>query len=191
MRIVSAYVYAIAAIKLLGVPLAVACFRRLWKNPSLRFLLLLELAFVVLFATGVDAETGYIVPQWPWRIWSIANPVLYCFPIIAAAELGGSVAWPKLPAMRLNWTYPAVALLAVLLLSVQCQVLQNGRTLEAAVQSLKSTVLQSGARDAVVTWEGSRNIYPYYLRSAPYLLFSDPDMLARNLLFVTDWHAQP
>ena len=62
------------------------------------------------------------------------------------------------------------------------QLLQKGRNLQAAFQAVKNTVLQSGARDAVVTWEGSTNIYPFYLRSAPFLLFSDPDGRSGNHL---------
>jgi len=34
-------------------------------------------------------------------------------------------------------------------------------------------VQSGGAPTALVTWEGSANINPFYLRSAPYLLFSD------------------
>jgi hypothetical protein len=189
--VVIAYVNTIAAIKMAGALLAVVAFRRLWRNQSLRFLLLLELAFVALFATGVDAATGYIVPQWPWRIWSIANPILYSFAAIAAAELAATIPWLKLPAPGRNWTYAALAGLTVLLASVQFQLFQEGRTLQAAFQVIKNTVLQSGAHDAVVTWAGSNNISPFFLRSAPYLLFSDSDMLERKLLFVTDWHVQP
>lgn len=189
--VVTAYVNAIALVKLIGAALAVAAFRRLWREPRLRFLLLLEVVWVAGFATAVDLEMGYTVPQWPWRIWSIANPLLYSFPAIAAAELTGSFSWPKFPTLGRKGTYAALAGLAVLLFCVQYQLLEKGRNLQAAFQSVKSTVLQSGARDAVVTWADSANINPYFLRSAPYLLFSDPDMLARHLLFVTDWHVQP
>src|SRR5205814_4392666 len=121
-------------------------------------------------------------------IWSIGYPLLYSFTGIAAAELAASVPWAKLPALGRTATYAALAALTVLLLAVQNQVLQKGRNLQAAFQAVKTTVLHSGAHDAVVTWANSVNINPFFLRSAPYLLFSDPDMLARNLLFVTDWH---
>jgi len=152
------------------------------------------------FVTAVDQPAGFIVPQWPWRIWSIANPLLYSFPIIAAAELwrshieprpSGSGVFAKLSALGRAPLYAAIAGITVLLLAVQFQLLEKGRALQTAFQSVKTTVLKSGAHDSVVTWEGSANIFPFFLRSAPYLLFSDPDMLARNLTFVTDWHVQP
>jgi hypothetical protein len=56
---------------------------------------------------------------------------------------------------------------------------------------MKTTILRSGARDAVVSWTATENINPYYLRCAPFLLFSDPDILERKLLFITGWHFQP
>lgn len=187
--LVSAYVNAIAAIKLLGGLLGIACFRRLWRNPSLRFLLVMNLAFLGMFVTGVDVIAGWIVAQWPWRIWSIANPLLYSFGVIAAAELAGSVQWPKLPMPRWNWAYPVLAALTVVLLAAQNQLLSKGRMVQSTLQDLKATVIQSGAHDAVVTWSGERNIYPYFLRCVPTLLFSDPDMIARNLTIVMDLKA--
>jgi hypothetical protein len=186
--LVSAYVNAIAAVKLLGGLLGIVLFRRLWRNPSLRVLLVLNLAFLGMFVTGVDVIYGWIIAQWPWRIWSIANPLLYSFGVIAVAELVGTVEWPKLLAPNWNWAYPVLAALTVVLLAAQNQLLSKGRMVQSTLQDLKTTVIQSGAHDALVTWSGAKNINPYFLRSVPYLMFSDPDMIARNLMFVADWH---
>jgi hypothetical protein len=188
MPVVSAYVHVIAAIKLIGALLAAAGFTRLWSVPRLRFLLLLEIAWVALYATATDADSGYVVAQWPWRILSIGNPLLYCFPVIAAAELATGLNWPKLSIPGRPIVYAMLAALTAILLWFQFELLRKGRDLEAAFQSVKATVLASGAHDAVVTWDSDQNIHPYYLRCAPFLLIPDRDLLARKLLFVSGWH---
>jgi hypothetical protein len=185
--LVSAYVNTIAAIKLLGGLLGVVFFRRLWRNESLRLLLVLNLAFLAMFATGVDVTYNWIIAQWPWRIWSITNPLLYSFGVIAAVEIAGGLKWPKMPEIRWNWAYPVLGVLAVVLLAAQSQLFAKGRMVESARRDLRATVIQSGAHDALVTWSGANNIEPYFLRSVPFLMFSDPDLIARNLLFATDW----
>jgi len=34
-------------------------------------------------------------------------------------------------------------------------------------------------------------VQPYYLRSVPFLLFSDREIVARNIVLFTEWHIQP
>ncbi|MEO8595549.1 MAG: hypothetical protein ABI759_19680 [Candidatus Solibacter sp.] len=185
--LVSAYANAIAALKLLGALLSVIYFQRLWSRPRLRLLLALNLAFLAMFATGVDVQNGWILAQWPWRVWSVTNPLMYSFAIIAAVELGSTLKLPKLE-IRANWALPAMAVLVVLLATVQYQIFAKGRMIQSTLDHLKATVAASGIHNALVSWNGAKNINPYFLRSVPYLMFSDPDMIARNLIFVADWH---
>jgi hypothetical protein len=72
---------------------------------------------------------------------------------------------------------------------VERPILKLGSTVEKNYYHLRSVILKSGISDAVLMTSDVR-IAPWYLRSIPFLIFSDKEIIGRRLLMVTEWHLQ-
>jgi hypothetical protein len=168
LRVLNGYVYFVAAVKTVGALAAVLLFRRFRKNRALRLLLALEVAFLGMYL--IFAEK--VVPEWPYRILSVTHPVTFSFGVIALAEACALIRWPEslrrfaAAAWRPSMGYAALAAIGIYLSAAQVQLMARGRVLESAYRNLKFTVMNSGARDAVLTIEGLDNVQPHYLRAA-------------------------
>lgn len=167
----------------------------LWRERTggwRRMLATLNTAIGIIYLFSWEAPDTPI-PEWPQRILTLYAPFTF---------LGGFVGWTYIYALwrrrsapekstfvpRLAWLLPPALL--VYLVVVQTPVLALGSTIAAHYHKVRDGILQSKLSNAYIVVSGMDNVRPFYLRSIPFLLFSDRDLIARHLTFATEWHFQ-
>lgn len=157
----------------------------------LRMLATLNTAVGLMYLFSRDLPDGPI-PEWPQRILTLYAPVTYLAGFAGIVQLIGRF---RAPLVAPGWSPPKSAWLvppALLLLAVAAQapVLRLGDEVARNVAKVRSEVLASGVTNAYVVVAGVDGIRPFYLRCVPFMLFSDPELIARNVLVGTEWHFQ-
>ena len=159
--------------------------------PALRMLALLNTGVFVLYLFSRDST---LISMWPQRILTFHSYLTYvCGVALPLALLQNWQARRKTdrPVSSRPWLSPALEGAALLfLIAVQLPLMSLGRVVEENFQHAKQQLLESGVRDAILITKVV-NVQPFFVRSVPFLLFSDPDIIRRHLLIFTEWHAQP
>jgi len=158
-------------------------------KPALRMLATLNTVVLGLYLLSNENS---VIAMWPQRILSIHSSVIYVAGVAGPIYLGQRYA----RARRTNSLFPIpgaalkpviLSLFVVWLLAAAIPILQLGRTVEANYSHLRNMLFASGVTNAVLV-TSDLEIEPFYLRSIPFLLFSDPEVIKRRLFFVTEWH---
>ena len=186
----SLYLLLMAGVRLVGFAVSPVVAWRARKSPGVRGLALLNTVIGVLYFTSNQHEI--VIPEWPQRILTFWSPFTFAAGIVGPLFLFRE-RWPaRLGAdarvSPVAWTLPA--LIVVVVTVVQVPVLQRSAGVERGFQQAKAALLGSPATNAVVVVAGVDDLTPFYLRGVPFLLFSDPEIIARGLLVSTEWHFQ-
>jgi tetratricopeptide (TPR) repeat protein len=184
------YFWFLGAVHLLGFLTApvVAVVAR--DNRPLRLLATLHCAVAAVYLCSVQNDA--VIPGWPWRILTLHNALLYLAGVACPLYLirrgrPALLAWTtNLP--RAAWAAPILAATAVFL--IQIPLLRLGDAVGRGYERTRASILQSGIANAFVVVTDIDAIQPFYLRCVPFLLFSDPQLVARNLILYTEWHIQ-
>lgn len=158
---------------------------------ALRMLGVLVSAVAVLYFSASEAA-GNPVPEWPQRILAVHSPFTFLAgfagPIFLLARLRARrrLALPAPAALR--WVAPPVLLAWAV--AAQVPILALSESVRRNHESLRERLVQSGIRDAYVVFSDIEDIQPFCLRVLPFLLFSDPEIVGRNLICATEWHHQ-
>jgi|GEM_PF-2739116 len=168
----------------------VACYAR--ESRPLRMLALLTTGVAVLYFIGRDVPAAPI-PQWPQRILTFYSPFTFLAGIVGPAYLIRRF-WP--PRLRVGdrwgkvgWIVP-LAILGCLAL-VQLPVFRLGENIRKSYEATRAEILRSPVKNAFLVVSNVDSIRPFYLRCIPFLLFSDPEIVARRITIFTEWHFQP
>lgn len=166
-----------------------------WKSrerPALRFLAALNLAVGLMYFFSTDRPEN-AVPQWPQRILTFHSAITFVGGFAGLVWLVRST--PLLHAVMrrtpLVVRTAAVAGILVMTVAAQAPILRLGEDVRRNLDAIRSGLVASGLRNAFVVVSDVNSIEPFYLRILPFLLFSDPALVERNLLFFTEWHHQP
>jgi hypothetical protein len=160
------------------------------ESRALRMLAALNSVVALIYLCS--RQNDFMIPGWPWRILTFYSPFLFVAGIAAPAYLirRWRPAWLRVmhrPA-KAAWAVPVavVGLLAV----AQIPVLGLGGQVGRSYERTRGQILQSGVANAFVVITDIDAIQPFYLRSVPFLLFGDPQIVARNVHLFTEWHIQ-
>ncbi len=160
------------------------------EHRPLRFLATLNSAVAVLYLCSASNDT--LIPGWPWRILTFHSALTYlagvACPLYLVRRLRPSLLGWTVEPPRAFWALPALAAVAVFL--IQIPLLRLGNNIARSVEQTRASLLKSGITNAFVVVTDVDAIQPFYLRCVPFLLFSDPQLVARNLLLFTEWHVQ-
>jgi hypothetical protein len=184
------YFWLLGAVHLLGFLASpvVAVIAR--DNRPLRLLATLNSAVALVYLCSVSNDA--VIPGWPWRILTFHNALLYLAGVACPLYLirrwrPSWLAWSISPP-RVVWALPILAAGALFL--IQIPLLRFGDAIGRGYERTRASILQSGISNGFVVVADIDAIQPFYLRSVPFLLFSDPQLVARNLLLYTEWHIQ-
>lgn len=174
------------ALGFLAAPAALVLAR---DDRPVRFLAALTTAIALLYFSARD---NAVISEWPQRVLSFHNAITFVAGLVLPAFLlRRRDPGPAPLAARAS---PAAMAAATALLAgavwVQAPVLRLGREIERNYVALKQGILKTDFANAFVVMAGVENIRPFYLRAVPFLLFSDRELVARNLVFFTEWHVQ-
>ncbi|MBM3855248.1 MAG: hypothetical protein FJ399_19190, partial [Verrucomicrobia bacterium] len=184
------YFLALGAIHLAGLVASpvVAVVAR--ESRSLRMLAALNTVVAVLYLCS--RQNDFMIPGWPWRILTFYSPFLFVAGIAGPAYLirRWQPAWLRVMSQpsKAAWAVP-VAVIG-LLAAVQIPILRLDGQVGRSYERTRAQILQSGIANAFVVITEIDAIQPFYLRCVPFLLFSDPQVVARNLHLYTEWHIQ-
>jgi hypothetical protein len=157
-------------------------------NPKVRLLASLTIGVEVIYLLSAD---NTIVTSWPQRILTFYSAFTFTAGIVLPCYLVQR--WPRAPAIAAPrtalWLIPAAVLVAVI--AVQVPILRLGRSIGASLAGLRDAIIQTGLTNAFIVFSNVDSIQPFYQRAVPFLLFSDPALVNRNLIFFTEWHVQP
>jgi len=198
-----AYLIALGIIHLGGFLMSpvVACLAK--ESKWLRGLAALNMVVALLYLLSRDSPTA-LISQWPQRILTFYSPVTFlagfACPVYLLARFRRGLAANETDAASRRvaatkrgvdtastFLIPSVAIL-VLLVLVQIPILRLGREIPRNLDRVRSSILKTSAANAYVVAANVDAIRPFYLRCVPFLLFSDPEIVARNLLIHTEWH---
>jgi hypothetical protein len=144
------------------------------------------------FALYLFSRENSVISLWPQRILTFHACVTYLAGVATPWYLWKT--WRRSPSAAppaRPWLLPvAEGAALVFLLAVQIPVFRLGPALEANYRSAKQALFATGLRDAVLV-SRIANIEPFFVRAVPFLLFSDPEVIERQLLISTEWHTQP
>jgi Tfp pilus assembly protein PilF len=164
-----------------------------WKarDKPLQFLAVLISAVAVMYFTAAENSP---LTQWPQRILTLYVPFTFvagiAFPWRLISERRQKNVEPVSSTPDgARWLAPALVLGFVL--AVQIPILRYGAVVRDNFVRLRDGLVQTGLRNTFIVFCNVDVIRPYYLRGVPFLLFSDPEMVRRNNIFFTEWHAQP
>lgn len=154
--------------------------------------LIAVLTCVVALLNLCSVKNDAVIPGWPWRILTFHNALLYLSGLACPLYLirrwrPAWLRWTVSPP-RFAWSLPLGAARALLLM--QIPLLRLGDTIGRDYERTRASLLRSGVSNAFVVVTDIDGIKPFYLRCVPFLLFSDPQIVARNLLLYTEWHIQ-
>ena len=184
------YFALLGAIHLLGFVASPVVVVLAQKAPALRLLAALNTVVAALYFCSVQNE--FVIPGWPWRILTFHSPLLFVAGV--ACPLFLLRRWQ--PALLLRVATPRPALWAVpvgiagLMFIIQVPLLRLGENVGRSYERTRTSMLQSGVANAFGVVADIDNIEPFYLRCVPFLLCSDPQLLARNVHLFTEWHIQ-
>ena len=161
-------------------------------KPALRMLSTINAITLILYLLADDNTT--VISVWPQRILTFYSGVTYLAGAIGACALMKRIRLPVNSLSFLNQPFAfkllPLALLSAFIILVQVPILRLGRNVGTNANSLREMILATGVHDALLV-TGKTEIYPDYLRASPFLLFGDPQLIKRNILFFTEWHHQP
>jgi tetratricopeptide (TPR) repeat protein len=161
-----------------------------WRTKGvgwLRLIATLNSATAILYLFSFDLPTGPI-PEWPQRILTLYAPFTFIAGFAAIIHVFGGL----LARCARNFPSRAIQLApwCVLLFAAwtEARVFHFSRRLEAAIAEARHDLLASGVKGAYVVVSGVDAVHPFYLRCVPFVLFSDPAVIAQHLLIGTEWH---
>lgn len=160
------------------------------ESPRLRLLAVLNTCVAVMyFATpGLDD----ILLWWPQRILTFYSPFTFAAGIACPWFLlhtrAKVAARPLNPSAGARWFLPPVILLS--LAFVQIPVLRLSGVVLRNYEKVRDEILRTGISNAYLVTSNLEEIQPFYLRCVPFLLYSDRQILGRNLQILTEWHSQ-
>lgn len=160
------------------------------ESRVVRLLAALNTIVAVLYFCSRQADA--VIPGWPWRITTFYSP--FTFVAGVAGPLYLLRRWR--PALLAAWAAPrrswwiAPVALAGLMVVVQVPLLRLGDNIARSYEQARASLLRSGVANAYVVATDVDAIQPFYLRCVPFLLFSDPQIVARNVFLFTEWHIQ-
>ncbi len=131
---------------------------------------------------------GIPIMDWPQRVLTTYSPFLYVTGCLGAGWWWRRTRGPAVPAPTGVWRWGVPGALLVFVVVVQGQIFRLGGELEANVVKTRSELVASGVENAYVVTSGMDRVSPFYLRAVPFVLFSDPAIVGRNLILGTEWH---
>lgn len=138
------------------------------------------------------ARDNDVISEWPQRILGFHAPLTFVAGIVLPWYLlrrgRQTLDAPADVPPRLAWIAPSVALAAMVW--IQAPVLRFGNEVERNYARIRNDIVASPFTNAFVVTSDVVEIEPFYLRCLPFLLFSDPAIVRRNLIFFTEWHMQ-
>jgi len=130
------------------------------------------------------------IGEWPQRILTLYAPFTYLVGFLALTEVAAKFRRGISSARsRAAWLVP-IGILGFVV-TVECQAFRFGPELEANVARTRDQILKSGVENAYVVVSGLDNVHPFFLRAIPFVLFSDPAVVARGININTEWHVKP
>ncbi|MBI5692234.1 MAG: tetratricopeptide repeat protein [Verrucomicrobia bacterium] len=157
---------------------------------ALRFLAALTTTVALLYLCA--RQNDALIPGWPWRVLTFHSP----FTFLAGVACPIYLVRRWRPSWLAGWAAPArggwivpVGIVALMVV-VQVPILRRSEGIGRGLERTRTALLQSGVRNAFLVVTNIDAIQPFYLRCVPFLLFSDPLVVERNLLFYTEWHLQ-
>jgi hypothetical protein len=183
-----AFLGAIHLLGFIGCPLVAIVAK---ENRALRMLATLNTA---VFGAYLFAQENAVISLWPLRILFVYSCVTYVGGVAALYYLLRRYAVGRrisdLLSIPGRLHKPILILLVVWLVALQVPILSLGRTVALNYNHLRATLLATGVRDSMLV-VSNVNIQPWYLHGVPFLLFSDPAVVERNLILFTEWHLYP
>lgn len=183
------YLFLIGTIHALGflaAPIALVTAR---DNRPIRLLAAFNTAIALLYFC---ARVNPVISEWPQRMLSFHYPITFVAGVVLPAFLlRGRARWAQWRESRMSIL--AVGMSAVglaLIVAVQVPVLRFGREIERNYARLRGGLAATDFSNAFVVTAGVETIRPFYLRAVPFLLFSDAEVVKRNVIFFTEWHLQ-
>jgi len=191
--VLAAYLTLLGAIRFAGFITAPAVAYLAKDSPRLRALMVYETVLAVLYFTSTNKSP--IIPWWPQRILTFNSPFLLVAglagPIyLIHRYLTGRATPPteRRVSPALVWGCP-IAILATLAYA-QIPLLQFGEKIGASLDRSRTSLLKTQVTGAYLRASNLDAIQPFYLRCVPFLLFSDRELVAKNLILFTEWHDQ-
>ena len=186
----SGYFFALGAIRLIGFVTSPWVAVVVKTSPQLRLLAVLNSCVALMyFATpGLDD----ILPWWPQRILTFYSPFTFAAgiacPLFLLHSRSKLAVRPVIPFAGVRWCLPPVILLS--LAFVQIPVLRLSAVVLRNYEKVRDEILRTGVANAYLVTANLEAIQPFYLRCVPFLLYSDRQILGRNLQILTEWHSQ-
>lgn len=191
--VLAAYLTLLGAIRFAGFITAPAVAYLAKDSPRLRALMVYETALAVLYFTSTNRSP--IIPWWPQRILTFNSPFLLVAGMAGPIYLLQRYLTGRASATTNRRVYPAilwgcpVAILAALAYA-QIPLLQFGGKIGASLDQTRTSLLKTQVSGAYLRASNLDAIHPFYLRCVPFLLFSDRELVAKNLILFTEWHDQ-
>jgi tetratricopeptide (TPR) repeat protein len=162
-------------------------------SPRLRMLMVLDTILALLYFTSTNRSP--IIPWWPQRILTFNSSFIFVAGVVGPIFLiqrywqknrSGVAADRKLP-----WAYWAAPGLILVLLGVaQIPLFRFGDKIGTSFERCRATILRTQLSGAFLKVSNIDSLEPFYLRCVPFLLFSDPALVAKKLILFTEWHDQ-
>ena len=187
----SLYFTALSVIRLLGFLTSPVVAWLAKDSPRIRLLAILDVGVALMYFCASSENS--LIPWWPHRILTFYSPFTYLAGIVSPGfllrflkfDLGDRLS----RAPRAIWAGPVVIL--VIMVAIQVPILRLGENVRRNYYQIRDGIMQTGISNALLVVSDVDKIRPFYLRSVPFLLYSDRQMLGQNLLFYTEWHVQP
>jgi hypothetical protein len=153
----------------------------------LRMIATLNTVVGAMYLFSFDLPHGPI-PEWPQRILTLYSAFTFLagFAGIAYVFGGRFQRLQRYLPHRMAWLLPV--LLLIFVSWVEARVFRFSARLETGIAQAREDLLRSGVSGAYLVVSGVDSIRPFYLRSVPFVLFSDPAVIDRHLLIGTEWH---
>ncbi|PTY00679.1 hypothetical protein DB354_01070 [Opitutus sp. ER46] len=161
------------------------------QSTWLRMLATLNTCAGVLYVFSRDLPSAPI-GEWPQRVLTLYAPYTYMSGFVGllyVMQQGRGVAGAGWRVPRVAWLVPGLVLAFAVF--THAQVFRFGSTLAANIAKTRDDILKTGVTNAYLVVSGMDNVHPFYLRAVPFVLFSDREIVARNLLLSTEWHVKP
>ncbi len=186
------YFYALGLVHLIGFVFSPLAFWISRDKPGQRlFFAFGTLAGLLFFWSKMDNE---LIWWWPQRILTVYSGLTFVTGVVGPLVV---LRWvqDRKPSRRFgfnrlfvisNWVLIGVT--SVALIYCEIRVFRLNTILLQRYAELKAQIMESGLKDTELQLAG---IYTQpFLRAAPFILFSDPDLIRRGILVSTEWHSQ-
>jgi hypothetical protein len=157
---------------------------------QLRLLALLNICAVLMYFFTPTLKD--VLPWAPQRVLSFYSPFTFVTgiagPVFLLRRRGAFRVFSAQPHAWGRWLLPPAIIVAIVL--VQLPILSLADNVLRNYTRARDAILQAGISDAFVVITDLEEVRPFYLRGVSFLLFSDPEIVKRNLILQTEWHIQ-